>query len=255
MIGDMLREWRRIRGRSQLELALDAGVSARHLSFLESGRSQPSREMVLRLGEALGLPLRERNTMLVAAGYAPRYGAGSLEAAALDEVRATLAMMLDAHDPYPAIALDAGFHVISSNPGFRKLLEALGLAADEQPNLVELVFRPGPMRSAILNWPEVAAYMSHRLRESLRVRGSASPLRPQFEQALAQPGVAEAVRAAGTVGNRPVVPVTLQIGGETSSWITTVTTFGAPQDVFVEELMIEQFFPADASRGRGGGGD
>lgn len=246
MIGDMLREWRGIRGLSQLELALDADVSARHVSFVESGRSQPSREMVLRLAEALGLPLRDRNAMLVAAGYAPHYSADGLDADTMADVRATLAMMLEAHAPYPAIALDAAYRVVESNAGFRSLLERLGLEAAAPPSLVDMVFAPGRMRDAIVNWPEVAAYMAHRMRESLRVRGSASPLRPAFEQALAQPGVAAAVAGAGVARGRPVVPVILLVDGQTSSWITTVTTFGAPQDAFVEELTIEQFYPAQA---------
>lgn len=246
MIGDMLRDWRAIRGRSQLELALDAGVSARHVSFVESGRSQPSREMVLRLAEALGLPLRDRNAMLVAAGYAPQYSADGLDGDAMAEVRATLSMMLEAHAPYPAIALDAAYRVIESNAGFRALLQGLGIEAPERPSLLEMVFTPGPMRRAIVNWPEVAAYMAHRMRESLRVRGNASPLRPAFELAMAQPGVAEAIAGGALARGRPVVPVILEVKGETSSWITTVTTFGAPQDAFVEELTIEQFYPAHA---------
>lgn len=246
MIGDMLREWRGIRGRSQLQLALDADVSARHVSFVESGRSQPSRDMVLRLAEALGLPLRERNAMLVGAGYAPHYGATGLDADAMAEVRATLAMMLDAHAPYPAIALDAGYRVVESNAGFRALLQGLALEPLERPSLIDMVFAPGPMRAAIVNWPDVAAYMAHRVRESLRVRGSASPLRSDFERALAQPGVAKAIATGGSGRGRPVLPVVLNIGGETSSWITTVTTFGAPQDAFVEELVIEQFYPVPA---------
>lgn len=244
MIGDLLREWRGTRGLSQLDLALDAQVSARHVSFVESGRSQPSRAMVLRLAEALGLPLRDRNAMLVAAGFAPQYGTDSLDAESMVEVRATLRMMLDAHDPYPAIALDAAYGIVAHNTGFGKLLAELGLGAAEGLNLVDLVFAPGPMREAVVNWPEVAAHMAHRMRESLRVRGSRSLLRPAFERALQQPGVAEAVAASGPPGGRPVVPVTLAIGGTPSSWITTVTTFGAPQDAFVEELTIEQFYPA-----------
>lgn len=242
MIGDLLREWRGLRGLSQLELALEADVSARHVSFVESGRSQPSRNMVLRLAEALGLPLRDRNAMLVAAGYAPHYGAERLDAASMTEIRAALAMILDAHAPYPAIALDAGYRIIESNAGFRGILDKLGMPATASLNLVELVLAPGPLRAAIVNWPEVAAYMAHRMRESLRARGGGSPLRPVFEWGLAQPGVAEAV-ATGARPGRPVVPVSLEVNGESSSWITTVTTFGAPQDVFVEELTIEQFYP------------
>jgi len=245
LIGDILREWRDIRGFSQLDLAMEANVSARHLSFLESGRSQPTRDMALRLAETLGMPLRNRNELLMAAGFAPHYGAGGLESAALGEVRATLRMMLTAHEPYPAVALDAAFGIVEANAGFEGLTMALGASAGAA-NLADLVFVPGPVREAIVNWPEIASYFLHRMRESLRVRGADAPLRAVHERALAQPGVREVRDALRRNGGSPVVPVVLSIDGATTRWITTVTTFGAPQDAFVEELTIEQFYPAQS---------
>ena len=245
MIGDILREWRDIRGFSQLELAMEADVSSRHLSFLESGRSQPTRDMVLRLAETLGMPLRNRNELLMAAGFAPHYGAGNLDSEGLIDVQATLRMMLKAHEPYPAVALDAAFGIVEANAGFRQLASALG-SEGSAANLADLVFMPGPTREAIVNWAEIANYFLHRMRESLRVRGADAPLRAVYERALRQPGVREVRDVRRRNSGSPVVPVVLSIGGATTRWITTVTTFGAPQDAFVEELTIEQFYPAQS---------
>lgn len=245
MIGDILREWRDIRGLSQLDLAMEADVSARHLSFLESGRSQPTRDMVLRLAETLGMPLRDRNGLLMAAGFAPHYGANELESAELREIRATLQMMLSAHEPYPALALDASFSIVEANAGFAELATTLG-SAGGAANLADLVFTPGPVREAIVNWADIANYFIHRMRESLRVRGSNAPLRTVYDRAMRQPGVRDAIDRMRRNTGPAVVPVELRIGDAQRRWITTVTTFGAPQDAFVEELTIEQFYPAQS---------
>lgn len=245
MIGDILREWRDIRGFSQLDLAVEADVSSRHLSFLESGRSQPTRDMVLRLAETLGMPLRDRNSLLMAAGFSPHYGANGLDSVALGEVRSTLQMMLKAHEPYPAIALDGAFNIVEANAGFRNIAAALG-SNGGAANLSDLVFLPGASREAIVNWPDIANYFLHRMRESLRVRGAHAPLRAVYERAVAQPGVREIRDGLRRNSGTAVVPVVLKIDGVTTRWITTVTTFGAPQDAFVEELTIEQFYPAQS---------
>lgn len=245
MVGDILREWRVIRGFSQLDLAMEADVSTRHLSFLESGRSQPTRDMVLRLAETLGMPLRDRNGLLMAAGFAPHYGANGLDSGALDEVRATLRMMLRVHEPYPAIALDAAFNIIEANAGFAALATALG-SGGGPANLADLVFIPGPSRDSIVNWPDIANYFLHRMRESLRVRGANAPLRAVYDRAMAQPGVKEVRDGLRRNSGTAVVPVVLSVDGTETRWITTVTTFGAPQDAFVEELTIEQFYPAQS---------
>lgn len=245
MIGEMLREWRDQRGLSQLDLSLEAEVSTRHLSFIESGRSRPTRDMVLRLAEGLALPLRERNALLLAAGFAPHYAANGLDSDELAEVRAAIRMILIKHEPFPAVALDAAFSVVEANAGFGQLLSGLGIATEGPVSLIDLVFAPGPVREAIVNWREVANYMAHRMRESLRQRGERSPVRPVFEAALNQPGVREALDPTRRSSGPPLVPVVLRMGGETTHWITTVTTFGAPQDAYVEELTIEQFFPVN----------
>lgn len=242
MFGEMLREWRGIRGVSQMDLGLDAGVSARHVSFMESGRSRPSQDMVMRLAEALGLPLRERNAMLVSAGFAPRYGEGAERGAAMAEVQAAVRLILSSH-PYPALAFDGAFDIVDANDAFRALTALAALPPDRRPNLAEIVFRPSPLRDAIVNWPEIAAYTVHRLRETQRVRGPSPRLQSLLEDGLRQPGVRQAAGRGVDVRNRAVVPVQLSLEGTVSSWITTLTTFGAPQDALVEELTIEQFHP------------
>ena len=181
----------------------------------------------------------------MAAGFAPHYGANGLASAALVEVRSTLQLMLRTHEPYPAIALDGAFNVVEANAGFQNLATAFGSASGAN-NLADLVFLPGPARDAIVNWVEIANYFIHRMRESLRVRGADAPLRAVYERALRQPGVREAIDSTRRNSGTAVVPVVLEVDGQVTRWITTVTTFGAPQDAFVEELTIEQFYPAQS---------
>jgi len=242
MIGPLLKEWRMVRGKSQLDLALDADVSARHLSFLESGRSRPSQEMVLRLAEALGLPLRERNAMLVAAGYAPQFGESAWESEAMAEVRRAAGIILKGHEPYPAVVLDAAYVVLDATDGALAMLggtrEVLG-----QANLMDLVFAPGPVRAGIGNWEDVAAYLLHRMRESVRMRGPRSQVAEVLKRALAQPGASEVAAMPYGGRNRVLLPLIFTREGETTRWITTVTSFGAAQDALAEEITIELFHP------------
>lgn len=243
MIGDLLREWRAARGLSQMGLAMEAGISPRHLSFLESGRSRPSQDMVMRLAETLAMPLRERNALLVAAGFAPRYGASGIDSAAIAELRAAVRMILAGHEPHPAIAMDANFDIVEFNAGFAGLATLAGVGTSGAANLAEMIFRPGPAREAIVNWPEIVGYMVGRLREAIRLRGRNGRLQALLEDGLRQPGVRAALAEAMPRPGRPILPVTIAIDGVATTWMTTITTFGAPQDAFVEELTIEQFYP------------
>ncbi len=242
MIGPLLKEWRSIRGKSQLDLALEADVSARHLSFLESGRSRPSQAMVLRLAEALSLPLRECNGLLVAAGYAPQFGESAWESETMAEVRRAARIILQGHEPFPAVVLDAAYVVLDATDGALAMLggtrEVLGEA-----NLMDLVFQPGPVRSGIGNWEEVAAYLLHRMRESVRMRGPRSAAAEVLRRALAQPGAAELAALPHGDRNRVLLPLIFTREGETTGWITTVTSFGAAQDAMAEEITIELFHP------------
>lgn len=246
MIGDMLKEWRQARGYSQLALALDANISARHLSFLETGRSRPSPDMVLRLSAALNMPLRERNTMLVAAGFAPCYGDSGIDADELAAIRKAVALILKSHSPYPAVALNAAYEIVDANDGFRTLFALAGLShSGDAARLTDLVFDDGPNRNLIENWTETVVQLVVRMRNEIRLHGPASPLAPVLQSALSRPGVKDALEGHHGVQPAPFIPLILNLGGQRSSWISTMTTFGAPQDAFVEELTIEQFHPAD----------
>lgn len=243
MVGAMLKEWRRLRGMSQLDLALSADVSARHVSFLESGRARPSAEMVRRLAEALAMPLRERNNALIAAGFAPQFGDSDWASPQMAEIRRAAGMILATHDPHPALVLDAALNVLEANSGALGLLGG-GSEIPAPLNLVDLVFRPGTVRNALVNWEEIANYLMHRMREGVRMRGPQSAIGTVLQRALAQPGVnrltLEPKANLGTV----LLPVVFSVGGAQTRWYTTVTSFGAPQDALAEEITIEQFHPA-----------
>ena len=242
MFSTMLREWRGLRGMSQLDLALGASVSTRHVSFMESERARPSAEMVLRLAEALDLPLRERNAMLVAAGFAPLFGDSAWHSDAMAEVRAAATLLLKAHEPYPALVLDVAFNILDANSAALALIGAdrdvLGSA-----NLVDLVFQPGPVRDAIINWDEVAMYLMHRMREGIRRHGPQSAISTVLRRAMTQPAAAALSDFRGEWGGRVLLPLTFSVEGTTTQWFTTVTSFGAPQDALAEEITIEQFHP------------
>ncbi|XXF78335.1 helix-turn-helix transcriptional regulator [Myxococcaceae bacterium GXIMD 01537] len=240
-LGALLKDWRALRGKSQLGLALDAEVSPRHLAFIESGRTTPSQDMVLRLAEALMLGLRERNVLLVAAGYAPQFGDSPWGSEEMKELRQAAAMMLKAHEPYPALVLDAASTVLDANGGALALMgqerEALG-----RINLMDLVFAPGPVRSAIGNWEEVAGYLLHRLRENARLRGPRSEVARVLERVLSYPEARHLSPVPASAG-AVLLPLTFTVGGATTHWFTTVTTFGGPLHALAEEITIEQFHP------------
>ena len=242
MFSTMLREWRSQRGMSQLDLALSADVSTRHVSFIESERSRPSADMVLRLAEALALPLRERNAMLVAAGFAPQFGDSDWHSEAMAEVRRAATLLLKAHEPYPAIVLDMAFNILDANP------PALGMiGADRavlgQVNLVDLVYRPGSVRDSIVNWTDVAEYLLHRMREGVRRHGPQSAMGVVLRRAMAQPGAVELSVVRGNWRGSVLLPLEFRLDGVVTRWFTTVTSFGAPQDAMAEEITIEQFHP------------
>ncbi|WP_332688091.1 helix-turn-helix transcriptional regulator [Devosia sp.] len=243
MFSAMLREWRGLRGMSQLDLALSAEVSTRHISFIESERSKPSADMVLRLAEALNLPLRERNGLLVAAGYAPQFGESDWWSDAMADVRRATALLLAAHEPHPAIVLDAAFNILDANPGARGMI---GISPDGPGtlNLVDLVYRPGPVRDSIVNWVEVAEYLLHRMREGVRRQGPQSAMGAVMRRAMVQPGAALLSTVRGPGRGAVLLPLEFKVDGQITRWFTTVTSFGAPQDALVEEITIEQFHPA-----------
>lgn len=243
MFSTMLREWRVQRGMSQLDLALGAEVSARHVSFIESERAKPSADMVLRLAEALDLPLRERNAMLVAAGFAPQFGDSDWTSPRMSEVRDAARLLLRSHEPYPAIVLDAAFDILDANaPALAMIGRNPG---DPMPaNLVDLVYMPGAVRESIVNWTDVAEYLLHRMRDGVRRHGPQSPIGMVLRRAMVQPGAAALSAVRGRWQGSVLLPLEFRSGDQVTRWFTTVTSFGAPQDALAEEITIEQFHPA-----------
>lgn len=244
-----LRGWRAQRGFSQLSLSLDAGVSARHLSFLETGRSQPSREMVLRLAAALDLPLRERNELLVGAGFAPRFGERRLNHEEMQEARRAVRLMLSAHEPCPAFALDRYWNLVEWNRPQAYLLREL---ADEDGSLanlnaLDLVFEPTMMRDQFVNWDEVARAVLLRLRRQIKRVGSADErLEALWKRLLALPSVEPLLREVPAAANPPIlVPIKVRAEDRILTWISTLAVFGATGEVTLDELVIESFFPGD----------
>jgi transcriptional regulator with XRE-family HTH domain len=244
-IGPLLREWRRRRRRSQLELALDAGVSARHLSFLETGRSNPSRAMVIGLAANLELPLRDRNELLIAAGYAPEYRELAYEDPDLEPVRAAIDQLLAAHDPYPALVVDRHWELVTANRGLGLLTAGAAPHLLETPaNVLRLALHPEGLPPRMLNLGELRHRTFERLERHHRVSGDPA-LVTLLEELRGYPG-GEDDAAAEAAAHDVFVPLRMRgLEGEELSFFSTVSTFGTALDVTVAELSIESFFPAD----------
>ena len=242
-----MREWRSLRGMSQLDLALSADVSSRHVSFIETGRSKPSREMVLRLAEALEMPLRDRNNLLLAAGHAPAFGERALDASDLEPVRRALELILKRHEPYPAFVLDAGWNILFANAVHVAMLERQFPDGLPMPvNAVRLVLDPAQLRPHVLNWEVVAHVLGRRVQRQLRQPCLAEERQRELRELLALPGVEEAIsRVASSPDWGVLVPLDLEVAGVRLSLFSTLATLGTPLDVTLEELRIESLFPAD----------
>jgi transcriptional regulator with XRE-family HTH domain len=246
-IGPLLRIWRQRRRLSQLALALEAEVSARHLSFVESGRAQPSREMVLHLAEQLDVPLRERNTLLVAAGYAPLFRERPFSDPQLDAARAAVEAVLRGHEPYPALAVDRHWTLLAAN----RMLGALVTQADPKllappVNVLRLSLHPDGLASQIVNWHEWRAHILHRLQRQIDASGDRA-LQTLRDELAAYPAPADS-------GDEPharadyadiAVPLRLRTPAGELTFFSTTTVFGTPVDVTLSELAIEAFFPAN----------
>ena len=248
-LGRLLKHWRQVQGMSQLDLALEAGSSARHLSFIETGRSRASREMVLRLAEALELPLRERNRLLGAAGFTAAYRARSLDDAQFDKVREALDFMLEKQEPYPALVMNRSFDVLMINGAGAKMLAHLGLSAPAgkgPPNVLRLMLHPGGLRPYTRDWERAAGHLIERAHRQLKGAEENDPLRHLLAEVLAYPDVPGSFAQENPSADAlPVLPLEFELEGNVLSWITTVASFGTPQDVTAEEIMVESFFPAD----------
>ena len=246
-IGPRLREWRQRRGLSQLDLALDSDISARHLSFVETGRSHPSRDMVLRLAERLEVPLRDRNLLLVSAGFAPVFPERPLSDAALAGARRAVDRVLQGHEPYPALAVDRHWTLVASNRAVMPLLEGVSPSLLAPPlNVLRVSLHPEGMAPRIANFAEWRGHILERLRRQVNV--SADPaLAALMEELTAYPAPRPPHRTAAQDHDDVAVALKLVTdGGETLSFVSTTTVFGTPVDVTLAELAIESFFPADA---------
>lgn len=244
----LLREWRTRRRVSQLDLSLSVGVSARHLSFIETGRSRPSPEMVLALADGLDIPLRERNTLLLAAGFAPRYQSRPLEDAALSPARDAVQRLLDAQDPYPGVVIDRCWNIIGANAAASALTAGLPAELLGPPvNVYRLSLHPDGLAARTLNFTEWAGYLLHQLQRSIVLTGDPA-LAAIDEEVRGYPGVAAAATARRTPPDASslLVPFVLDAGrGRRLSMFTTLTTLGTPLDVTLSELAVELFYPAD----------
>jgi transcriptional regulator with XRE-family HTH domain len=246
--GDYLREWRQRRRMSQMDLALDAEISTRHLSFLETGRSQPSREMVQLLAEKLDMPLRERNVMLASAGFAPVYSERSLDDPALQSMRAAIDLVLKGHEPYPALAVDRHWSLVAANEAMFSLVQGVDPALLKPPvNVLRLSVHPAGLARRIVNFSEWRDHLIERLHHQVNVTGDAV-LSALIEELRAYPIPDAAKRMAHPKPHHAdiVVPLRLMTEEGLLTFFSTTTVFGTPVDVTLSELAIEAFFPADA---------
>lgn len=245
--GDLLRGWRVRRHLSQLELAGEAGISTRHLSFIETGRAQPSREMILRLSGHLELPLREQNILLTSAGFAPVFEQRPLDDPALEGYRGMIETVLAAHEPYPALAVDRHWNLVAHNRVVGRFLALLGPAQTQPPvNVLRLTLHPEGLAPRVLNLLEWRAHLLERLRRQART--SADPvLNALFNELSAYPVGAHALNGPHHHDSTSsvVVPFRLSTANRTLSFFSTTMVFGTPVDITLSELAIEFFFPAD----------
>ncbi|HEY0141867.1 MAG TPA: helix-turn-helix transcriptional regulator [Thermoanaerobaculia bacterium] len=242
--GDLLREWRTRRRLSQLTLSLEADISARHLSFLETGRAQPSREMVLHLAERLEIPLRERNALLVAAGFAPLYSERKLDDPEMSAARAAIDIVLAGHEPYPALAVDRHWNLITANRAVAPFFEGIDASLVEPPvNVLRASLHPKGLAPRIVNYEEWRTHVLERLRRQIDVSGDAVliALHDELRALPRQTRAAQPVRDYAGV----VVPLELTAGDRVLRFFSTTTIFGTPVDVTLSELAVESFFPAD----------
>ena len=242
-IGDHLREWRQRRHLSQLDLAGDAEISARHLSFVETGRAAPSREMVLKLAERLEVPLRERNVLLVAAGFAPAFPQRSLDDPALKSARAAIDLVLKAHEPNPALAYDRHWNLVTANRMVAPLLAGIPERLLGQPfNILRLAFHPEALAARTVNLAEWCGHLLERLHRQCEVTADPELLK-LYQELKAYPIPA---RSAPLPADNVAIPLKLRSeGGEVLSFFSTTMVFGTPVDITLSELALETFFPAD----------
>lgn len=255
-VGELLRAWRQARKLSQLELSFQSGVSQRHISFVESGRSHPSNKLLMQLADALDLPLRERNVLLDAAGYTGIYAEHPLHEASMQPVQEALQMQLEHHDPYPALVVDRDWNMLLANGALIRLFAQLDDAAamwtathancqNGKQNLMRLTLHPKGLRRLCSNWTELAPQLLQRLQREVKLTGSPAMQQlltelksdPELQDYWHQPIV--------NVSPQPVYAMTLVLDDMTISLFSMISTFGTPQDITTDEIRVELFFPMD----------
>jgi transcriptional regulator with XRE-family HTH domain len=248
-VGELLRAWRQRRNLSQLALASDSAVSTRYLSFIETGRARPSREMVTHLADQLEVPLRERNALLTAAGYAPLYGERSLDDASLEQVRGALDHFLTAHEPYPALAVDGHWNMLAANAAVRVFTDGVAAHLLEPPaNVFRIALHPEGMAPRIVNIREWSGAVMHRLRRHAAVSRDAE-IQALYEELARYPSIELSPPEGDGTQLDPVLLHRFVLAGEGAelSLFSTVTTFGTVSDITLAELSIEAFYPADSA--------
>ncbi|MEU8302683.1 helix-turn-helix transcriptional regulator [Actinomadura sp. NPDC048955] len=239
-IGDLLRQWRHRRRLSQLDLAIAADVSARHVSLVETGKSNPSAAMVLRLADHLDVPLRDRNRLLLAAGFAPRYAERPLDDAALSAARNAVERVLRAHEPYPALAFDRRWNIIMTNRAVDPFLAEVDPELLRPPvNLVRLGLDPRGLARLVVNLADVRAVFRSRVRRQLAA--APDPELAALYAELLEPGGGDAPAGADVM-----IQMIVRFGGRELRLFSTITTFGTPQDITLDEVAVESYYPADA---------
>ena len=242
-LGNQLRHWRQVRRMSQLDLALDAEISARHLSFVETGRSRPSREMILLLGDRLNIPLRERNALLLAAGFAPAYSSRSFDDPDLAAARRAVEQILKGHEPYPALAVDRHWTMLACNAVVPPMLAGVCPTLLAPPvNVLRLSLHPEGLAPRIANLGEWKRHLMERLKNQFAA--SADPVLAELAAELASypaPQAADPAEGSGAV----FVPLVLETAAGQLRFLSTMTVFGSPVDVTLSEIAVEAFFPAD----------
>jgi len=244
-LGELLRYWRQERGKSQLDLSLDTGISQRHLSFVESGRSAPSRDFLSIVSDALNIPLRERNVLLLASGYAPQYSEQSMDAEQMAIVTRAIDRMLHQHEPHPALVLDRHWNVVRTNEAAPRFFGSfVDLETRRKPrNLLDLMFDPTGMRPFVEEWEKVAAGLMQRVRREAVGQVVDAGLQRLLERLRRYPGVAELKPPLAP--QSPVLSITFRRGNQRFSYFSLITTVGTPQCITAQELRVECMFPTD----------
>src|SRR5262249_48334408 len=245
-LGELLRYWRQERGKSQLDLSMDTGISQRHLSFVESGRSSPSRDFLSIVSDALNIPLRERNALLLASGFAPQYSEQSMDAGQMAVVTRAIDRMLQQHEPHPALVLDRYWNVVRTNRAAPQFFGSfVDLAQRPKPrNLLDLMFDPAGMRPFIEEWEKVAAGLLQRVRREAGGQGLDGKVPEVVKRVREDAGVA--TLKPPLAPQSPVLPIVFRHGNQRFSYFSLITTVGTPQCITAQELRVECMFPTDA---------